>query len=133
MSPILVTYPTWKEVFGERPSLKDLLHEVRQFDKTHTAWFLSRLNLLLTLGRFHSQDVIPIQRELLTLLIDADLLQRLQKTFATERIDERQPFHSLQFLSLLKLVLLEGEKTGNRRPDFRQGGGLCSRSLPSYG
>jgi hypothetical protein len=117
VSPVLITYPTWKEMFGERPSLEQLLVEVRQFDKTQTVWFLSRLNMLLALGRFHSNNVIPIQNVMLGLLVDEELLEQLKKTFRTERIDERQPFHSLQFLLLLKLVLLEGEKTGNKRPD----------------
>jgi hypothetical protein len=50
MSPVLITYPTWKEMFGERPSYEELLNQIRQFDKTHTVWFLSRLNMLLALG-----------------------------------------------------------------------------------
>lgn len=123
MSPVLITYPTWKEMFGVRPSHDELLQEIRQFDKTHTAWFISRLNMLLALGRFHSQEVIPIQKLLLGLLIDQELLDKLKKTFGTERIDERQPFHSLQFLLLLRLVLLEAGKTGSKRPDSDQDAG----------
>lgn len=110
-------------MFGERPSYDELLKEIQQFDKTHTAWFISRLNMLLALGRFHSQDVIPIQQLMLGLLIDEELLEKLKKTFGTERIDERQPFHSLQFLLLLKLVLLESGKTGNKRPDADRAAG----------
>src|ERR1700730_8122670 len=93
VSPVLITYPTWKEMFGERPSLEQLLFEVRQFDKTQTVWFLSRLNMLLALGRFHSDNVVPIQNVMLGLLVDEELLEKLKKTFGTERIDERQPFH----------------------------------------
>lgn len=130
MSPVLITYPTWKEMFGERPSHEELLNQIRQFDKTHTVWFLSRLNMLLALGRFHSENVIAIQKLMLGLLIDEELLDRMKKTFGTERIDERQPFHSLQFLLLLKLVLLEAGKTGNRRPDSdRQAGHALGRCL----
>jgi len=130
VSPVLITYPTWKEMFGERPSFDDLLKEIRQFDKTNTAWFIARLNMLLALGRFHSQEIIPIQNLILGLLIDEELLDRLKKTFGTERIDERQPFHSLQFLLLLKLVLLEAGKTGSRRPDSdRQAGYTLGRCL----
>lgn len=128
--PVLITYPTWKEVFGERPSYDQLLNEVRQFDKTHTAWFLSRLNMLLALGRFHSENVIPIQRVMLELLTDEEMSERLKKTFGAERLDERQCFHSLQLLLLLKVVLLEGEKTGNRRPDSdREAGYALGRCL----
>jgi len=117
-------------MFGERPSHDQLLKEIQQFDKTHTAWFISRLNMLLALGRFHSQEVIPIQKLMLGLLIDEDLLDKMKKTFGTERIDERQPFHSLQFLLLLKLVLLEAGKTGNRRPDsHREAGHALGRCL----
>lgn len=130
MSPLLITYPTWKEMFGEKPSLDELLKEIQQFDKIHTAWFISRLNMLLALGRFHSQEVIPIQKLMLGLLVDEDLLDKMKKTFGTERIDERQPFHSLQFLLLLKLVLLEAGKTGNRRPDSdREAGYALGRCL----
>lgn len=125
MSPALITYPTWKEIFSERPSYDELLNEIRQFDKTHTAWFISRLNMLLALGRFHSQAIIPIQKLMLGLLIDEELLDKLKKTFGTERIDERQPFHSLQFLLLLKLVLLEAGKTGARRPDSDRNAGYA--------
>lgn len=113
VSPLLVTYPTWKEMFGTRPSYDDLLQEIRQFDKTHTAWFISRLNMLLALGRFHSQEMTPIQNLMLGLLVDKELLSKLKETFGSER----QPFHSLQFLLLLKLVLIEAGKTGNMRPD----------------
>ena len=104
-------------MFGEKPSYEQLLNEIQQLDKTHTVWFISRLNMLLALGRFRSEDVIPIQHFLLGLLIDEALLEKLKKTFGSERLDERQPFHSLQFLSLLKLILLEAGKTGNKRPD----------------
>src|SRR6266566_4192058 len=92
MSPALITYPTWKEMFGGRPSYDELLNEIRQFDKTHTAWFISRLNMLLALGRFHSQEIIPIQKLMLGLLIDEELLDKLKKTFGTERIEERTDF-----------------------------------------
>jgi hypothetical protein len=112
-------------MFGERPSYEHLLEEIRQFDKTQTAWFLARLDMLLALGRAHSEDVIPIQKRMLGLLVDDELLAKMQKTFATERMDERQCFHSLQFLLLLKLVLLEGEKTGKRRPDSDQAAGFA--------
>jgi hypothetical protein len=117
-------------MFGERASYEELLKEIRQFDKIHTAWFISRLNMLLTLGRFHSQEIIPIQKLMLGLLVDEYLLDRLKKTFGTERISERQPFHSLQFLLLLKLVLVEAGKTGNRRPDSdREAGYALGRCL----
>jgi hypothetical protein len=117
-------------MFGERPSFDELLKEIRQFDKTNAAWFIVRLNMLLALGRFHSQEIIPIQKLMLDLLIDEELLDKLKKTFGTERIDERQPFHSLQFLLLLKLVLLEAGKTGSRRPDSdRQAGYTLGRCL----
>jgi hypothetical protein len=117
-------------MFGERPSYGQLLDEMRKFDKTQTAWFLSRLNMLLALGRFHSEDVIAIQKLMLELLVDEDLLERLKKRFGPERMDECQCFHSLQFLLLLKLVLLEGDKTGKRRPDSdREAGHALGRCL----
>jgi hypothetical protein len=117
-------------MFGDRPSYDQLLKEIQQFDKTQTAWFISRMNMLLALGRFHSEEIIPIQKLMLGLLIDEELLDRMKKTFGTERIDERQPFHSLQFLLLLKLVLLEAGKTGNRRPDSdREAGHALGRCL----
>jgi len=117
-------------MFGERPSYDELLKEIQQFDKTHTAWFISRLNMLLALGRFHSQEIIPIQKLMLGLLVDEELLDKMKKTFGAERIDERQPFHSLQFLLLLKLVLLEAGRTGNRRPDSdREAGHALGRCL----
>jgi hypothetical protein len=52
--------------------------------RTHTAWFISRLNMLLALGRFHSQEVIPIQKLMLGLQVDEELLEKLKKTFGTE-------------------------------------------------
>lgn len=79
VSPLLVTYPTWKEMFGTRPSYDDLLQEIRQFDKTHTAWFISRLNMLLALGRFHSQEMTPIQNLMLGLLVDKELLSKIER------------------------------------------------------
>src|SRR2546430_8675916 len=54
--------------------------------------------LFRSLGRFHSEDVIAIQKLTLELLVDEDLLERLKKRFGPERMDERQCFHSLQFL-----------------------------------
>jgi glucose/arabinose dehydrogenase len=47
MSPVLVTYPIWREIFREKPSCEQSLEKIQQFDKAHTAWFISRRNMLL--------------------------------------------------------------------------------------
>lgn len=112
MSPQYLSYPTWEEIYGERPSYEGFLKEVRQFDKVQTAWLLSRLNMLLAVARFHSEDAIAVQRRMLGWFVDEGLFEKMKSAYGGERFIERRPFHSLQLLLLLKLVLLEGGKTG---------------------
>jgi len=120
MSPRLVTYPTWKELFGKHPTEADLIDQIRPLDRLHSVWLLARINILLALDRFHSDEkrTVQLQRYLVNLLIGEELFQDLKRRFGSERLEERQPFHSLQVLTLMKMIVLEGAKSGGLRPDI---------------
>jgi hypothetical protein len=107
-------------MFGKRPNEAELLDEIRQMDARHTVSLLARINLLLVLDRFHSDDghTTELQTFLVNLLIDDDLFSHLKNAFGTERLADRRPFHSLQILMLIKRVTLEGSKIGGMRPDI---------------
>lgn len=119
MSPVLLTYPTWREMFGVRPTEQELITELSSLDRLHTFWLLARINILLALDRFHRnpQSTIELQTYLVNLFIDEALFQELKRKFGTERIVDRQPFHSLQILFLMKKVILHGARQGGIRPD----------------
>jgi hypothetical protein len=120
MSPTLVTYPTWKEMFGTHPTEAELIEQIRPLDRLHSVWLLARINTLLALDRFYSHEkrTVQLQTYLVNLLIDDELFQHLKRKFGAERLEKRQPFHSLQVLTLTKMLILEGAKSGGLRPDI---------------
>jgi hypothetical protein len=119
MSPRIVLYTTWKEMFGESPTRERVLELIRPLDKLHTAWLLSKLNLLLMLNRFHesSDQTAKVQTWLVNMFIDDELFEHLKRKFGPEKLEDRQPFHTSQILTLLKWVLLESTDAGVR-PDI---------------
>jgi hypothetical protein len=132
MSPQLVTYPTWKEMFGERPKEAELIEQLRPLDRLHSIWLLARINLLLALDRFHSSErwTAQLQTYLVNLLINEELFQELKRRFGQERLEHRQPFHSVQILTLMKMIAREGAKSGGLRPDLdKQAANLLGRCL----
>ncbi len=120
MSPQLVTYPTWEEMFGKHPTKAELIEEIRPLNRLHSIWLLARINILLALGRIHSTEkqTVQLQTYLVNLLIGEELFQDLKRRFGAERLEKRQPFHSLQILTLMKVFALEGTKNGGLRPDM---------------
>lgn len=102
MSPTFVTYPTWKEMFGQRPTDAQIVEEISSLNAFHSIWFLARINLLLALDRFHSSDeqTIKIQTFLVNILIDEPMFTRLRGRFGREQITRRRPFHPAQVLML---------------------------------
>src|SRR5712692_1262068 len=120
MSPQLVTYPTWKEMFGKHPTEAELIEEIGPLDRLHSVWLLARINILLALGRIHSTEkqTVQLQTYLVNLLIGEELFQDLKRRFGAERLVNRQPFHSLQILTLMKMFALEATKNGGLRPDM---------------
>jgi hypothetical protein len=119
LSPVPITYPTWKETFGVRPTEDQLLDQVRHLDRLHTFWLLARINILLALDRLHRdrKETIGLQTYLVNTFIDEELFESLKKKFGLESLVDRQPFHSLQILTLMKRVILEGAREGGIRPD----------------
>jgi hypothetical protein len=119
MSPRVATYPTWKEVFGRRPTEEEVLVEICQFDRLNTLWLLARINLLLTLERVHATEAVTMELQtfLVNLFFDDDLFERLKEKFGTERLVNRTPFHSLQVLVLARMVALHSMPAGGLRPD----------------
>ena len=132
MSPVPITYPTWKETFGVRPTEDQLLDQIRHLDRLHTFWLLARINILLALDRLHRdpKETIGLQTYLVNTFIDEDLFESLKKKFGPESLADRQPFHSLQILTLMKRVILEGAREGGIRPDVdREGAHRLGRCL----
>jgi hypothetical protein len=119
MSPRIATYPTWKELFGRRPTEGEVLEEIRQFDRLNTLWLLARIDLLLSLERVHSTEAVTIELQtfLVNLFIDDDLFERLKEKFGHERLFKRTPFHSLQVLTLARMVALHSKPGDGLRPD----------------
>ncbi len=120
VSPLLVTYPTWKELFGSHPTELELLEQIRPLDVVNTVWLLARINTLVALDRFHSdeQRTIELQTLLVNLFIDDDLFERLKAKMGTERLFNRRLFHPLQILTLMKKIVVNGAKVGGLRPDM---------------
>jgi hypothetical protein len=118
MSPLIVRYPTWEELYGARPSKTDLLQLVSSLERFQSVVVLSQINLVLALDRLHSnkQDTYDLQTFLVNLLIDDELFARLKDKFGREELVNLRPFHSLQVLTLMKRIMLEGSKTGGLRP-----------------
>jgi hypothetical protein len=106
-------------MFGCRPTEEMLAGEVRLLDRLHTVWLLARINILLGLSRSRPEQlsVVQLQTYLVNLLIDEPLFQHLKDRFGGEHLAVRQPFHSLQILTLIKRMVLDGAKTGGQRPD----------------
>lgn len=107
-------------MFGKHPTKAELIEEIRPLDRLHSAWLLARINILLALGRIHSTEkqTVKLQTYLVNLLIGEELFQDLKRRFGAERLEKRQPFHSLQILTLIKMFALEGTKDGGLRPDM---------------
>jgi hypothetical protein len=118
MSPLIVRYPTWQELYGTRPTESDLLTELCGLERFHTMLVLCQMNLLLALDRFHSNDqgTTELQTFLVNLLIDDELFTRLRDTFGHEKLVDLRPFHSLQVLTLMKKVMLDSSKVGGLQP-----------------
>ena len=132
MSPVPITYPTWKETFGTRPTEDQLLDEIRPLDRLHTFWLLARINILLAVDRIQRdpKETIGLQTYLVNTFIDEKLFDSLKKKFGRESIVDRQPFHSLQILTLMKKVILYGAREGGIRPDVdREGAHRLGRCL----
>jgi hypothetical protein len=119
MSPRLATYPTWKEMFGKHPAREELLDQIRPLNRLHTLWLLARINLFIALDHLHdnSRWTAKLQAFLVNLLVDDSLFGELKKKFGPRRLEECTPFHSLQILTLMKLVAVESEAEGGLRPD----------------
>jgi hypothetical protein len=118
VSSTIVRYPTWKEIFGARPTEAELLNEIRELDRVHTISLLAQINLLLALDRFHAneQSTIELQTFLVNLLIDEDLFTLLKTKFGNEKLAYLRPFHSLQVLTLMKRVVLNSPDIGGLQP-----------------
>ena len=107
-------------MFGKHPTRAELVEQIRPLDRFHSIWLLARINILLALGRIHSTEkqTVQLQTYLVNLLIGEELFQDLKRRFGSERLEKRQPFHSLQILTLMKMFAVEGTKTGGLRPDM---------------
>jgi hypothetical protein len=107
-------------MFGKHPTEAELIEEIRPLDRLHSVWLLARINILLALGRIHSTEkqTVQLQTYLVNLLIGEELFQDLKRRFGSERLEKRQPFHSLQILTLMKMFAIEGTKNGGLRPDM---------------
>jgi hypothetical protein len=114
-------------MFGVRPTEDQLLREVRSLDRLHTFWLLARINILLALDRVHRdpKETIRLQTYLVNAFIDDELFESLRQKFGRERLVDRQPFHSLQVLTLMKKVILGGAREGGIKPDSSREGANC--------
>ena len=117
-----VTYPTWWGAFGQHPSRESVVTELRQLDKLHTVWLLGRINMLLSLARFkdEARETIALQTYLVNGYFDEGTFEALKAKYGPERLDQRQPFHSQQVLSLMKMALVECSNNGGKRPDVEE-------------
>jgi len=115
----VVTFPTWKETFGERPSEDEIVTELSKLNRLHTVWLLARLNIHLGIDRFHanSSETIKLQRVLITDYMDDEVLAKLKEKYGRERLDERFAFHSQQVLLVLKMAFQKADRDGGVRPD----------------
>jgi hypothetical protein len=107
-------------MFGKHPTEAEVIDLIRPLDRLHSVWLLARINLLLALDRFHSREkwTAQLQTFLVNLHIDDELFQHLKRRFGPEQLAKRQPFHSLQVLTLMKMITREGTKNGGLRPDL---------------
>lgn len=119
---LVATYPSWKEIFGRRPTEEELLSEIKTLDRLHTIWLLARINILvkLSMSRAELLSIPDLQTFLVNMLIDEPLFQDLKRRYGREHLSVRQPFHSLQILTLMKKVALDGARAGGQRPDEEQ-------------
>jgi hypothetical protein len=120
VSPVHLKYPSWKEMFGRRPTEAELLDEIRKLETLNVIPLLAWINLLLVLDRFHSNEqwTHDLQTFFVNRLIDDDLFAHLRDAFGQERLIIRRPFHSLQVLTLMKRIMADGSKTGELRPEI---------------
>jgi hypothetical protein len=119
MSPRLATYPTWKEMFGKHPTREEILDQIRPLNRLHSLWLLARINLFIALDHFHESKgwTAKLLGFLVNLLVDDGLFEELKRKFGPRRLEECTPFHSLQILTLMKLVAVESTTQGGLRPD----------------
>lgn len=122
MSPILITYPTWREIYGQRPTDAAFLAEIQPLDRLNSFWLLARINLLLALDRVHRNDkkTADLQSYLINFLFSDDLFGKMRERYGSERLVERQPFHSAQVLTVMKRVAVESARVGGLRPDMQR-------------
>jgi hypothetical protein len=106
-------------MFDAHPTEAEFIDQIRPLNRLHSVWLLARINLLLALNRFHAgeKQTARLQTFLVNLFIDNELFENLKRKFGQERLEDRQPFHSLQVLTLMKKIALEGAKDGGLRPD----------------
>ena len=106
-------------MYGIRPSLEEVVEDIKPFDAFHTAWLLARINILLALDRFHFRAgvTLKLQTRLVNQLIDDELFANLKWRYGLEKIEKRQPFNPIQVLNLLKIVLVESREGNGLRPD----------------
>ena len=118
----IATFPTWFELYGQRPSHNDVQEILHGLDRLQTALLLSQLSIHLALDRFHdeSKESQDLQGFLVSNFIDDDLLGRLKTRYGRERLDDRQCFHRWQVLTLLKWAIVECKPEGGADPDKDQ-------------
>jgi hypothetical protein len=122
MSPVIITFPTWEELYGCRPSLDDVRKILHSLDRLQTALLLSQISIHLALDRFHdeSKESRELQGLLVSNFIPDDVFARLKKRYGREQLEVRRCFHPWQVLTLLKWAIVECQPSGGMDPDKDQ-------------
>lgn len=119
MSPRLVTYASWNEVYGEWPSEKEVKAFVGKFNKLSALILLARINVMLSVDRFRGEpnDTINLQTFFARNFLSEQLRTDLMRKYGSERMDARVVFHPQQVVTAMKWAITEAQEIGGLFPD----------------
>ncbi len=110
---------TWKELFDQAPTEKEVSEAAHKFNRETTIVLLSRMGIHLFLDRVreNAPETIFLQGFLISNFLDREVLDRWKERMPTAQINVRRAFHPQQILTALKLATLHALPIGGLDPD----------------
>jgi hypothetical protein len=106
---------SYSELTNEAPADADMRRILLSYRRRSAFFTLAKLNTLISFYPYASDKQRFVQSRMLERFTDAAMLRRITTMFPGERLwSERIVFHRQQFLTMMKIILLESETEGDR-------------------
>lgn len=115
--PVVPSTPIlYSDLTGKFPEERELTELISSFNKKATFYMLCMVNSLLSFFAHDQKEAIEIQKFLLRIFIEPDLLKLIDKKLNGQPIFEHPVFHRQMLLAMQRRVLLEAPEDGPRDP-----------------